>query len=207
MKEPKPNLKFRNFVDSCFVLTPMIFSFFWLFQALQTLFQTGNLFGATPLYLFGNVHTLTVISVCVFYLFLDFIFGTHQEMPAPIRVVTLVLFVSIGLQFNGYVWSVCNFYLGSHTGTAALSLGYLAVVLSFLYAINRRYKVVEFHYRFMIVALIIFGISLILLLHSNFFQDWYLTENFGYPDPHNLQWGIEQFVAEWMWIGLVKKSS
>jgi len=168
--------RIRRTLDFLFVWTPRIFCAIWLFQSFLTLTETRNAFGGTQLFLFNNVRTLTAISVCVLYLLLDFSVDVFYHVPIPLRVVSIVLIISLGLQFNGIVWSALNLYIGSHTGTVLLSLGYLAVTISFLLALHRRYDILELNRRFMLIATLIFVISVVLLVQSSFFQNWYLHE-------------------------------
>jgi len=196
--------RINDILNFIFTWFPLSLCILWLGQSSYTIIITKNWFGSTHLFLFGNIHSLTVISVTILYILLNFTFDVYHTVPLPMRVVSIALFISLGLQFNGIVWSVCNLYFGSGTSIPLLNIGFFAVMLSLLYSINRRYEIVELHYRFLIVSILFFWVSLFLFLYSGFFYNWYLTEVYGAPDPHNWQWGLEQFVGVWLWAGIAR---
>ena len=195
----------QDYLNFLFFWVPIVFSVFWLFQSIQTLVMTGNWFGSTSLFIFGNIHTLSVISVCVLFLVLSVEFDIYHTVPIPMRVVAIVLFISLGLQFNGIVWSSLNLYIGSQTGSPILNVAFFITLATFLAVLNSRYEVIQIHKRFMFIASLLFLVSLYLFVQSGFFEQWALCEQGLAPDPHNWSWGLEQFVAVWLWVGIIKR--
>ena len=193
----------RRILDLAFTIIPASLVILWLTQAIWTICTTGNWFGATNLFLFGNIHTVTMFAVCPLYLVLFFFFRTH--LPIPIRVVTAVTVVSIGIHFNGVIWSTLNLLIGSRTGMPQMNAIFLFLIFVVLFALHRKYYVVRINYRFMLIATGIFLISLALFIDSGFFYQWSLCEQGLAPDPHNWQWAIEKTIAVLMWIGIVNR--
>lgn len=184
-------------------MIPVVFAILWLSQTFITIYNTGNWFGSTYLFIFGNIHSLTVISVCLLYIFLLILLNNHK-MPIYIKVVAIVTFISLGLQFNGIIWSLLNLYIGSKTGMPQLNFAFFFLTCVVLFGLHRKYNIVQIHYRTMLVGIGLFILSLAIFIDSGFFYQWALCEQGLAPDPHNWSWGLEQFVAVWMWLGIVK---
>ena len=195
----------QHYFDILFLGIPILFCAIWLTQSFITIWATKNLYSGVNLFLFNNVHVVTVISVCIFYLLL-FLTLDDKGIPIPMCVVTITLFISLGLSFNGIVWSTLNLFIGSRTGLPLLSIVSFVVILSFLLVLNRKYGVIQIHGTFLGIAIFLFIVTLMAFIQSGFFEAWRINELTGLvPDPHNWQWAIEQFVAVWMWFGIVKR--
>ncbi len=196
----------QNYLDVLLCYIPLTFSIIGFLLSIFTILTTHNLFGSTYLPLLGNTHSLTVLSISLFYPIV-FLFTNKIGLPVPIRVMTVVVFMSIGLYFNGVIWSFLNLFIGSKTGNPLLNLDYLMVVFLILFFINRKYDVVDFHKKTLLILLPFYFLSIVLLVNSNFFYQWSLTEQFPglYPDPHNLAWGLEQFFGLWFVLGFIRK--
>ena len=196
-------LKIKIFFDSIFIYFPTLFAIIWTGQAIFNLITTGMLNSATQLLFFSNIHTITALTIPPFYIFLFYF--TNSQNDISIRVVTAVTVISIGLHFNGIIWSVSNIILGSGTGTHLpfMYLTFLLLTFGFLYILNRFYNVIKINYKIMILTSVIFLLSLFLFIDSGFFQNWALYEQGLAPDPHNWQWVLEKTAAVYMWIGVV----
>ena len=193
----------HRILDFTFTWVPVSLAILWLAQAIWTICTTGNWFGGTILFLFGSIHTVTVFAVCPLYLIVFFFFRTH--LPIPIRVVTAVTIISIGIHFNGIIWATLNLLIGSHTGMPQINVAFLFLIFVILFALHRTHYVVHIHYKFMLIATGIFLISLALFIDSGFFYRWGLFEAGLGPNPHNWQWILEKTIAVYMWIGIVNR--
>jgi len=191
-------------LDFCLVWIPATFAILWIVQALFDLYITKMWIGATNLFLFSNVHTITVLAVCPLYLY--FFTNNKRNLSIPIRVVTAITVVSIGIFFNGFIWSLLNLYLGSGTGSITMLIHLISVsfISVILYNLNIKYGVIQIYHKFMLVTTILFLISLAVFINSGFFQNWALYEKGLILDPHNWQWVLEKTVAVYMWIGVTK---
>lgn len=195
-------MKIQSPLDILFTWIPITFSLFWLSQTITTIILTNNLYGGTILFLFGSIHSLTAISVCIMYLVLYFFTNTH--LPTPMRVVTASTFIMCGNMFSGVVWSTLNLLIGSKTGMPQLNFAFFFIGCVFLYWLHKKYKIIQIHKKFLVVCGILTIFSVYLLISSNFFYNWSLHELGLYPDPHNWEWGLEQFFILWLWLGVVK---
>lgn len=195
----------RTALDLTFTWLPVTFIFLWLGQTFLSIYNTGNWYGATRLFIFGYIHNLTTLSVCILYIILFAYFDGYRQIPVPMRVVTVVVFISFGIQFNGIVWSILNLFIGSRTGMPQLNLAFFFLICVVLFWLHRTYEVVHIHYRTMLITTGLFFLSLALFLDSGFFYQWNLYEQGLASDPHNWQWGFEQFVGVWMWLGIVRR--
>jgi hypothetical protein len=195
----------RRILDFGFTWIPISFAILWLGQAVWTICTTGDWFGGTTLFLFGSIHTVTVFAVCPLYLILFFFFNHERNLPIPVRVVTAVTIVAVGVFLNGVIWSTLNLLIGSHTGMPQIAVAFFFIICVILFALHRIYHVVQIHYRFMLIVTGIFLISLVLFVDSGFFYRWALFEAGLVPNPHNWQWAIEKTIAVYMWIGIVRR--
>jgi len=194
----------RRILDFALTWGPVSLAILWLARATWTIYTTGDWFGGTVLFysLSWGVHTATIFVVCPLYLILFFFFNTH--LPVPIRVVTAVTIVAVGMFLNGIIWSTLNFFIGSQTGMPQITVAFFFIICVILFGLHRIYHVVHIHYRFMLIATGIFLISLALFIDSGFFYRWGLYEAGLGPNPHNWQWIIEKFAISYMWIGIVR---
>lgn len=197
-------MKLQAFLDLGFTIAPIIFVKLWFAQTLLTVLSTNNWYGSTNLFLFGNIHSLTVISICFLYLILFIIFYKNTTIPVYMRVVIIATIISFGLQFNGIIWSTLNLYIGSKTGMPQLNLAFTFLIGVVLFGLHRVYNIIHIHHRTMLILVGLFLISIALYIDSGFFYQWNLCEQGLAPDPHNWQWGLEQFIGVWLWVGIIK---
>lgn len=196
------NRKIGRIINFLFIYLPIFIVSVWLGQTIGTILVNGIFSYFHPFGLsFISFHSMTGLFCFSFFLFLHVIF--LRKLPVYVRIVISAALPCFGLLFYDFIYSLLDFTI-LHRANPLIQFSLLFFCFIILYFYNRKFDFLGLNILFMFFVGW-FILSVLLLVTSDFFQQIYLYDTAGGPDPHNLVWLQTKFVTIWMWIGVLRK--
>ena len=180
----------------------VIFASIWFIQSLYAIIISGP-FSVIHLLLVNlPMHVTTGLNLTAVYLVNHFFFRTF--MPGHERVTRAVLFTMAGVFFYDFVWSASSILINGY-GSFLLPLTSFLAVLGFMYIVNKKSFIINLNWKYIILAGMIYLISLVVFINSGFFQQFALWEQGLATDPHSWEWLFNKTASLWMWMAIANK--
>lgn len=191
--------KLRRQIDFFLPIIFMFFAILWFVQSIYTLIAIANPFSAIHLLLIGfPMHLSTSLNLCAIYLVNYLFFRTF--LLGHLRVIRALLFTTLVVFFYDLVWSICNITINGY-GSFILPLVSTLIVVMYLVIFHKKQnKILSFHWRIVVPLIALYATTLIIFVHSGFFQQFALMEKGLATDPHSWQWLLNKTVTLWMWF-------
>lgn len=192
--------KIERIIDTVLPVFFMVFALLWFGQSIFTIVMSQSVF--VPITLWPTpitMHVSTALSCCLIYMIGFHFYRTFQFGHE--RVVRALMFTVLGVVFYDTVWAALN-YAFNGSGSFILPGVSTLIIVFYLFILHRQKRILVFKLNRIALISCVYLLSLILLLHSGFFEQWGLYEQGLAVDPTGWEWLVNKTVALWMWMAV-----